>query len=330
MSADNPVVSIIVPAKNSGTYFAGCIDSVILQKFTDWELLIINDGSSDNTCDIAREYKDRDPRIALYDSTGSGVSAARNCGMDLAKGRYITFIDSDDQLDPEYLSVLVGNADNENADISQCSFYYLFADGRKIKDSEAASGTYSDHKEIMEAYFSGINGSISVAAWGKLFSRELISDIRFDEGLAFHEDAYFTFLACMKATKIICTDEALYYYRQNPESTRGKPFDGIKMQYFTVFDREISACEGSENLIIRIKTRKLFTSLDLMNTIVADNSGREYLETLRSVALKSYDDIKKNGGLGTKVKLKMFLIRHFPSFYYGLLKNKYGHGKKVR
>lgn len=323
MSLEKPEVSIIVPAKNSGAYFAGCIDSVIAQKFTDWELLIINDGSSDNTCDIAGEYKEREPRISLYHSAGSGVSAARNFGMDLAKGKYITFIDSDDQLDPEYLSVLVENAVNGNADISQCSFYYLYADGRKIKDSEAASGLYKEHEKIMEAYFSGINGRISVAAWGKLYRRELVSDIRFDEGLAFHEDAYFTFLSCMKAARIICTDNPLYNYRQNPESTRSKPFDGIKMQYFTVFDREIADCEGNDELILRIRTRKLITSLDLINTIVADDSGREYLETLRDIALNSYDEIKKRGGLDAKVKLKIFLVRCFPSAYYGLLKMKH-------
>ena len=330
MSTEKPEVSIIVPAKNAGAYFSQCIENITKQKFTSWELLIINDGSSDNTCDIAKEYISRDSRIFLFDSKGSGVSAARNCGLDLAKGRYITFIDSDDELDPDYLSVLVENAENEGADISQCSFFYLNENGVTTKDSEAASGIYKDHEEIMEAYFYGINGKISVAAWCKLFRRELISDIRFDEELEFHEDAYFTFLTCMKASKIICSGIPLYYYRQNPESTRRRPFDGIKMQYFTVFDRELAACGGKETLVLRIKIRKLITSLDLINSIAADGSGSEFLETLRDIALNTYDEIKKNGGFGVKTRLKLFLLRHFQSIYYGLLKIKYGHGKKVR
>ena len=327
MSADHPEVTIITPARDSGAFINKCIGSVVMQNFTDWELLIINDGSSDNTCDIAGSYSSKDPRIFLYDSPGSGVSAARNHGLEMARGRYITFLDSDDMLEPDYLSELVSNAVNENADITQCSFCYLYRDGKTVKDTESASGIYTDHKEIMDAYFSGIIGKITVACWGKLFRRELIDNMRFDEEITIQEDAFFSFLCCMKASKIVCIDTPLYCYLQHPGSTRGRAFDDSKMHYFTIFDRELDMCKDDPSITLRILTRKLITSFDLMSKIIEDDSGKESLGELRGIALETSDAIRKLGRPDMKTGMKVFLIRHFPSAYYGLLRIKYGRGR---
>ena len=324
MSVDNPEVTIITPARNSGAFIDKCIRSVIAQSFTGWELIIINDGSSDNTCDIAGFYADKDPRIFLYDSPGSGVSAARNHGMDKARGKYITFLDSDDMLDPDYLSDLLSNAAKENADITQCSFYYLYRNGKTVKDSESASGVYEGQKEILDAYFSGIIGKITVACWGKLFRRELINGMRFDEDIMIQEDAYFSFLSCMKANKIVCISNPLYYYLQHPDSTRGRSFDGSKMHYFSVFDRELDVCKDDPSIALRILTRKLITSFDLTSKIIKDDSGKEYLAELRDIALNTSDAANRLGRPDMKTWTKVFLIKHFPSAYYGLLRIKYG------
>ena len=315
-----PTVSIIMPARNSAEYINRCIDSVISQKYHDWELLIINDSSTDCTRETAVNFSKTDPRILVYDSNGTGVSAARNTGLDKACGRYVTFVDSDDRLDPEYLSDLTDMCVRTNADISQCSFFYSFPDGRKVSDSEAASGVFEGNGEIMNAYFSGMIGMVNLACWGKLYRSDLISDIRFDEDLKIQEDAYFTFQSCMKAAKVVCSSIPRYYYCQNPESAMNRPFDGNKMQYFTVLDRELEACREDGLLCGKIKFRKMITSLDLTSRIVRDRSGSKHLGRLREIAIETYEDIKKSEKTGTKTRAKMFMLKHFPSLYYGLLK----------
>ena len=317
----SPTVSIIMPAKNSGAYLKRCIDSCLSQKYTDWELLIINDGSTDDTAEIAKSFSQSDDRIRFIDSTGHGVSSARNYGMELSAGDYISFVDSDDRIDPDYLSELVELAENENADISQCSLYYWYDNGTLVQEKETAAAVYNGHDEIMNAYFSGMVGHICLAAWGKLFRKELLRGIRFDETLTIQEDAFLTFQCCMKASKIACSNNPHYYYYQNPKSVMNSVFDGSKMQYFTVLDRELDICKADPALASEIMRRKVVTALDLTTQIIRDDSGREYLDGLKKIAVETSDKIK--GKLGFKTRVKLFVLRHFSALYYGLLKIKY-------
>lgn len=317
----HPTVSIIMPAKNSGAYIRRCIESVLSQKFTDWELLIINDGSTDDTVVTAMSFSKDDERIRVFDSQGKGVSAARNYGLELSTGDHIAFIDSDDSVDPDYLSVLVELAEKNNADISQCSLYYRYDNGTVVQEKETEDAVYNGHDEIMNAYFSGMVGKICLAAWGKLFRRELLNGIRFDETLTIQEDAFFTFQCCMKSSKIACCNRALYYYYQNSASVMNRAFDGSKMQYFTVLDRELDICKGDLALASEIMRRKVVTALDLTTQIIRDDAGHEYLDEMKKIAIETSVKIKEKFGFKTRVKL--FVLRHFSALYYGLLKIKY-------
>lgn len=317
----HPTVSIIMPAKNSGAYIRRCIESVLSQKFTDWELLIINDGSTDDTVVTAMSFSKDDERIRVFDSQGKGVSAARNYGLELSTGDHIAFIDSDDSVDPDYLSVLVELAEKNNADISQCSLYYRYDNGTVVQEKETEDAVYNGHDEIMNAYFSGMVGKICLAAWGKLFRRELLNGIRFDETLTIQEDAFFTFQCCMKSSKIACCNRALYYYYQNSASVMNRAFDGSKMQYFTVLDRELDFCKGDLALASEIMRRKVVTALDLTTQIIRDDAGHEYLDEMKKIAIETSVKIKEKFGFKTRVKL--FVLRHFSALYYGLLKIKY-------
>ncbi|SCW65327.1 Glycosyl transferase family 2 [Ruminococcaceae bacterium YRB3002] len=315
-------VSIILPAKDSGSYLDRCIESVLSQSYTDWELLIINDSSSDNTAEIAMYYTEKDTRISIHDSSARGVSAARNHGLELSVGDYLCFLDSDDILDPEFLSELTDLIGKENADIAQCSFIYLYDDGTKTGNKEAVSAVYKGQTEISNAYFSGMIGQINLASWGKIYRKELIKDIRFDETLTVQEDAFFTFQCCMRASKVVCISAPRYYYYQNPGSTMNRPFDGSKMQYFIVLDRELDLCSKNSEVTGMIMLRKLITALDLTAQVIRDDSGREYLGELRDIALSTSDIIDKNIRLESRVKIKLFLLRHFPKIYYSLLDSR--------
>ncbi len=316
-------VSIIIPTINSEKYLEKCIDSVIAQKYADWELLIVDEASSDGTRDIAMSYAARDARISFTDSPGKGVSAARNHGIGIARGKYICFLDSDDTLDPDFLTVLLKLSNETDADISQSSFYYSYDDGKLTENNEAVSGVFGDRESIMYAFLTGMIGQINIASWGKLYKAELLKDIRFDEELRIQEDAFFNFLCCQKASVVACTDLPLYRYFQNPASVMNRPFNGSKMQYFIVFDRELKACSESEKLTTLILRRKLLTALDLTGEIIRKDSGRDYLGELRKIALDTYGAVNDRDDIGAKTGFKLFLLRHFPGTYYRILKHRH-------
>ncbi len=124
----------------------------------------------------------------------------------------------------------------------------------------------------------------------------------------------------MKASKIVCSSDPRYYYSQNPGSVMNKPFDGGKMQYFTVLDRELELCSENSKLCGKIKLRKMITSLDLTSLIVREKSGTEYLPNLRETALETRKGIGGAEKISFKNKLKIFMLKYFPGIYYGLLK----------
>ena len=125
-------ISVIIPVYNVEKYLQKCLESIVNQTFCDWELIAVNDGSSDKNSDILRQYAEYDTRIKVINQQNSGVSAARNAGLDVAKGDFVCFIDSDDYVHPQMLELLLNAAEKENADVAIASFCgegELFADG---------------------------------------------------------------------------------------------------------------------------------------------------------------------------------------------------------
>ena len=114
---NNPLVSIIVPVYNVQNSVARCLESICAQTWKDIEVILVNDGSRDESFSICEQFREKDPRIVLVDKSNSGVSETRNCGMSLARGKYVQFVDSDDYLDPDFTERLVTAAEANNADL---------------------------------------------------------------------------------------------------------------------------------------------------------------------------------------------------------------------
>ena len=210
--------SIIIPVYNVERYLRACLDSVIAQTFTDWEAVCINDGSTDGSDAILEEFTARDGRIKTITQPKRGLSAARNAGLDAAKGSFILFLDSDDWLEPSALEVLSGNL--KEADM-------ICFSGRRFFESE---GRFLPSDQfVRKHYFSGMDyyndnalqhrDFAFVCVVLRLYRRSFLVDnnLRFKEGIL-HEDDLFTPKVCFFAQGVSVIDECLYNYRVRANS----------------------------------------------------------------------------------------------------------------
>ena len=315
---NNPEISVIVPVYNAERFLSSCIDSIICQSFSNWELIIADDGSSDSSGMIADDYAQIDSRIKVIHLERLGVSVARNICIDNSVGLFWAFVDADDVLEPTYLEELYFQAGHSNADITQCSFCFMDEDDRKVSEPVGINAIYSDSKSIMNAYFHGQQGDITTSVWAKLFRSEVFCDIRFDPMLRVYEDAYFVFQCCLRARKVFCFDSPLYYYVQNKASTTHARISEIWCDYYTLYQRQREEFKDELLIIKKIERREAETGLWLMrimtqegNESVLRDIRRELLGIFRSILWSSSPFL---------IKLKIVTVAIAPHIYFWLLK----------
>ena len=209
-------ISIIVPVYDVEEYICRCIDSILNQTFTDFDLILVDDGSPDNCGRICDEYAAKDNRISVIHQENGGRSKARNSGIDWAVSNsnsdWIAFIDSDDWIHKQYLEILYKTAIDTNATISCCGFYRVleYTADNAVKGYSLKIGTVEKLLKKVHSY-DVFNTSI---IWGKIYKKRLFSDLKFPVGRYF-EDEYIAYKLLFKAKKIAVIDEKLYYYYQN-------------------------------------------------------------------------------------------------------------------
>jgi glycosyltransferase involved in cell wall biosynthesis len=224
---NNCIISIIIPIYNSEFYLRKCLDSILEQTFTDFECILINDGSTDKSPVICDEYVKKDARFIVIHQINKGVSAARNAGLDIARGEWIGFVDSDDWCDPDMYEFLYKNALNNHADISICKFRKIrndsFINISKNIDKNNVN-VLLDKNEALFNLFSN-KGYFKGYLMTKLFKKSLFHNnnryINFNEEITFCEDELILFFLIKNANKIIFSHNVLYNYLQHDNSAIG-------------------------------------------------------------------------------------------------------------
>ena len=236
-------VSIILPVYNTEKYLPKCLDSIQAQTLKEIEIICINDGSTDNSLNILKEYADRDSRFKIISQTNSGQSAARNKGLDFATGKYVGFVDSDDYIEPGMYEKLFKNATENKSDISLCSMStYTQTTGVFNTNVRYFSlnifpssfdGKVFNYKDTDNFLF-----RICVSPCNKLYKKELIKDnnISFPEGL-FFEDNVFFYETFMLAKRISLIRDNLYCYRLKSDTSTVTGDDKNKLDFFEVFKK---------------------------------------------------------------------------------------------
>lgn len=205
------LVTVIIPVYNIAPYIANCLDSVISQEYKNLEIIVVNDGSTDNTVEIINKYVNIDHRIILINQSNSGVSEARNKALNCAQGKYMTFIDGDDWVAPDYISEMYSKIKEFDADIVKCGFEFINIETGKFRRYKEKLKLLSK-KQALQDYMSG--RAISSSVWGTLYKKSLFTcDIRFDSSVKIGEDGQMTLMILNKATKVLTIPKILYYIR---------------------------------------------------------------------------------------------------------------------
>lgn len=214
----NPAISVIVPVYKVEKYLNKCIDSILSQTFTDFELILVDDGSPDNCPAICDEYAMKDERIKVIHKENGGLSSARNAGLDIALGEFVCFIDSDDFIHHDFCNVLYQHLNNSDALFCACrSFDFTNYDQIYIQESKITTIKKCTYLEFFQErlYLGGF------AIWNKMFRRELFNNIRFQNG-KIHEDIFFSSeLLKFKDSAVILIDSQLYFYLMRKDGIIG-------------------------------------------------------------------------------------------------------------
>ncbi len=230
-------VSVIIPIYNSEKYLVECFDSILNQSYKNLEIILVNDGSIDNSLAISKSYVEKDNRFFLYNNENHGVSYSRNFGLDKSTGDYIIFVDSDDTIERDFILDLVEEQNKSNVDVVACGFKLQYAN--KMIENKLISGVY-DSDEIIKNLFYNYN-SIEGYSVNKLFHKDIIekNNLRFDDSIKIWEDKLFVvqYLRCTKRVAII--ESTGYLYRMRKSSA----LNTITKKDLTVFTAYNMLCD---------------------------------------------------------------------------------------
>lgn len=248
---NNELISIIVPIYNKEDYLPQCLDSIINQSYTNFEVLLVNDGSTDSSGIICQEYAERDSRFRYIEKENGGVSSARNLGLERSEGAYITFIDSDDWVEFNYLEVLYNALRENNADVAISSYKSYYLDGKfylrvySSQEEEFLRIGKRNRDVFLEEFpkLGKLNHDFHCIA-SKLFKRELLESQKFDESINYGEDLYFFFNLYLKMQSIIYVKEATYIYRQHGTNITLNFTESLALQEIQIHEQILKSAES--------------------------------------------------------------------------------------
>ncbi len=218
-----PKISIIVPIYNVEKYLEKCIQSILNQTFNDFELILVDDGSPDGCADICDKYQAVDTRVQVIHKKNGGLSDARNAGLELARGDYIGFVDSDDFIAENMYELLYENIQNSHADIAICNYTRVDEQDNLIDKKDAyyiPDYRCYEQEEFVEEMVQEYGGYFVVTV-NKLYKKEIFENLRFPIGKQ-HEDEFLIHRIIGKCHKIVCIKEVLYFYLQREGSIMNK------------------------------------------------------------------------------------------------------------
>lgn len=311
-------ISVVIPSYNSSATIERCLNSILNQTYENLEILVINDGSNDDSVEKIEKMQKQDNRIKLITIPNGGVSHARNVGIEESTGDYITFVDSDDYISEEMYEILMNIIFKYNVKIAHCSYRNVDSKGNIINAvGDKDRVIPQNHDDALECLISG--KYFCTAVWNKLYDKSLFTNVRFDKGIKFSEDLLLNFKLFNKVEKSVYTDKPLYnYVCVEGSATHSAEKIRPEKEAVYVFDRilKISKGGGCENMCEIIYANKV---LGLYKAYLFEND-KKYKEEMKST-LCTIKELKKNGLYNSRRdKATIFLYKYFPGLFVLLYK----------
>ena len=316
-----PLISVIIPVYKVEKYLERCVASVVGQTYKNLEIILVDDGSPDNSGAMCDEYAKKDDRIKVIHKKNGGLSDARNAGLEIMSGSYVGFVDSDDYIATEFFERLYSALKKNDADISMCGVIKIFDDGTSERENAFDEDTCFSGEKGFETYI--LDEKIPSYACTKLFKASVFDGMRFPVGV-YYEDLALFYKIFDRVGRYVCVKDDLYYYClrkdsicavQTPKQTFGL-FNAFSLRYEFVVKNGIK----KEILDICLLKTSVF-AVSLAESKGENDAEREYSLLARGFLKKHKKALKTNKLIPKKRKFKIFLINNC-YWLFKLLKKK--------
>ena len=302
----NQLISIIIPVYNTEKYLDKCIRSVVDQTYKNLEIILVDDGSPDNCPQLCDEWAEKDKRIRVLHIENNGVANARNKGIEVARGNFIAFVDSDDFIEKDMYEYLVAQINAKKGDIAVCG-YWMDSEEQGGADSHIITAFEGLKKIVVGDYKFGV-------LWNKLYKKKIIENVKMPP-LVCCEDLVFNYFAFKNAGKIVESDKKLYHYVNNDASATNKDFS--KGAFDAVRSKEIILEDSglSKNLAEHAVYGYILSSYVVLNGVITNRKYLDRYDELRNGILKYKMKILFSGLYSCRDKIKTVVLWLFPKVY---------------
>ena len=314
-----PKISVIVPVYKVEKYLNKCVDSIVNQTFTDIEIILVDDGSPDNSGKMCDDWSQKDRRIRVIHKENGGQSDARNVGIDAATTDLLSFIDSDDFIEPDMLGTLYNLLTEHDADIAICGLCNCYKTGRFPRCTEQ-NVVVCDGIEAMKNALIGVRTSVEICT--KLFKKDLLGDLRFSKGMT-SEDAIFTPQLLLKAKRVVETPKPLYNYWHRSGSTTTRPFDERTAHVVDAYKMILKLVEENSPQLVEIARFRLFWAyFTLLDRILASPGRHDFPAYYDSIDFlrKNWREIYKCSYFRFARRISIIALKIHPILYKILFK----------
>lgn len=320
-------ISVIVPVYNVESYLERCLESLIKQDYDNIEIVLINDGSTDNSCEICKKYAKNNNNIIFIDQENKGIAETRNIGLRYSTGDYITFLDSDDWVASNIYSTLIKIAEENNSDIVICGHKRVYENGKTQSVSNYKQKIDLTNYQSIEANFTG---KLTTVLWDKLYKRKLFidADVHFPN-IGCFEDQVPNIKLLLEAKKItVIPDELVFYYQRYNSITKSNT-RSFELELFNELDN-IKSYLIDKQIYYRFKDSFKLKCINLILGFIINKSSyinNKQRNDIYVCNIKNYIEEYSKGYLSNeyfskKVKLKIFLLLNFHQIYFNIYKIK--------
>jgi glycosyltransferase involved in cell wall biosynthesis len=326
--ATTPKISIIIPVYNVEEYLPRCIDSLRNQSFQNLEIILVDDGSPDNSGKICDEYALKDARIKVIHKENGRAYDARNKGLDMATGDFIGFMDSDDFIHPEMYQSLYDLLIKYDTDIAQCCFIKVQS-GEIIPPIPDNSPQVYSNEEALAQLYSDASIEFSVI-WNKIYKKELVQNVRFKKAFI-HDDEFFTYKLLYAASKVVAVESQFYYYYQSPNSMIRSTFSDRKMEYAEAMEERLTFFREKGLTDLYILAQKRYCLWILYFYYMYSNELQNYPE-LRKSLMRRFEinsfEVRNVERHPWRLKQSLKMAKSFPTLfgfiiYHRMFRNSY-------